>query len=265
MKDFSPIYTLPNKPAVYALYSGGRGPQYVAYVGIAGKLKQRIVQHLIRRDSSVATGASAVALIPDHVTGLSYWEHSSFEKTAALKAAEMVAFEVLNPALRSRAGDDKAGRELLQDDVFRTQLHELFEGEPTGSVKFPSLADVVERLSKIEKTVQILETQIRGVDMKKVVQYPFATRGPDAKRKFFNYRYHNETDTVIINAEHGKQHRFTTPEISNVLRIIKKEFGDQYFPLANNVQWLHEGTEKRGLGSIIYELSPGDTYCLVPR
>ena len=66
MRVFSQVYDLPNTPAVYAFYSEGRGPQYAAYVGIAGKLKQRIVQHLIRRDSSLATGALAVSLIHLH-------------------------------------------------------------------------------------------------------------------------------------------------------------------------------------------------------
>ena len=47
MRDFSQIYTLPNIPAVYAFYSGGRGPQHVTYVGTAGKLKLRIIQHLM--------------------------------------------------------------------------------------------------------------------------------------------------------------------------------------------------------------------------
>ena len=102
MRDFTQIYTLPNAPAVYAFYSGGRGPQHVTYVGTAGKLKQRIIQHLIRRDSSVTTGTSAASLNPDHVTNLSWWEHSDFEVSAKLKAAELVAFEVLNPVLRSR-------------------------------------------------------------------------------------------------------------------------------------------------------------------
>ena len=39
MRDFSALYKLPNKPAVYALYSGGKGPQYVAYDGNNDKLK----------------------------------------------------------------------------------------------------------------------------------------------------------------------------------------------------------------------------------
>ena len=84
MRDFSPVYRLPNVPAVYAFYSEGRRVSYVAYVGIAGRLKQRILQHLIRQDSSVATGTSAVNLNPDFVSRINWWEHPNFDKTVHL-------------------------------------------------------------------------------------------------------------------------------------------------------------------------------------
>ena len=44
----------------------------MAYVVIAGRLKQRIVQDVIRRDSSVTNGTSAVNLNPDKVTSLGW-------------------------------------------------------------------------------------------------------------------------------------------------------------------------------------------------
>ena len=70
---------LPKVPAVYALYGGrGRG-SYVAYVGQAVKLRVRIEQHLVRRDSSVVTGVAAVSLNPDHVTEVRWWVHPEFE------------------------------------------------------------------------------------------------------------------------------------------------------------------------------------------
>ena len=161
MKDFSQIYGLPNAPAVYAFYSGGRGPQYVAYVGIAGKLKQRIVQHLIRRDSSVATGTSAVSLNPDQLTRMEWWSHPSFDKTVNLKAAEMVAFDILQPALRSRGRDDSAGREVLADQSFRDSMEALFKGQPSGTVDFLSLSDALERINQLEKRIEELEVLIK--------------------------------------------------------------------------------------------------------
>jgi hypothetical protein len=102
MREFKPVYDLPNLPGVYAFFSGGGGPKCLAYVGIAGKLKQRIIQHLIRQDSSVAINTSAVGLNPGYVTSMCWWEHPKFEKTVNLKAAEIVTFELLNSALRIR-------------------------------------------------------------------------------------------------------------------------------------------------------------------
>jgi hypothetical protein len=81
------------------MFSGrGRGA-YCAYVGIAGNLKQRIAQHLIRRDSSVTTGASAVSLNPDFINEVKWWEHPEFHQRHVLEAAELVAFEILDPVL----------------------------------------------------------------------------------------------------------------------------------------------------------------------
>ena len=161
MRDFSLIYNLPNAPAVYAFYSGGRGPQYVAYVGIAGKLKQRIVQHLIRRDSSVATGTSAVSLNPDQLTRIEWWEHPKFERTVNRKAAEMVAFDILQPALRSRGRDDSAGREVMAQASFRESMEVLFKGQPSGAVDFLTLADALQRIDQLERQIKALEESLK--------------------------------------------------------------------------------------------------------
>lgn len=160
MRDFSEIYNLPNVPAVYAFYSGGRGPQHVAYVGTAGKVKQRIIQHLIRWDSSVTTGASAASLNPDYVTNLSWWEHPNFEMTDKLKAAELIAFEVLNPVLRSRGIVNRSALKWISDEAFYKEIKYLFEASPTGTIKFPSLSDVIERINELEERILQIETTI---------------------------------------------------------------------------------------------------------
>jgi hypothetical protein len=163
MRDFSALYSLPNIPAVYAFFSGGKGPQYVAYVGIASKLKQRITQHLIRRDSSVAVGTSAVNLEPDYITRMSWWEHPSFNITVNLKAAELIAFEILNPALRSRAGVDTAGQNLLSNKKFRESMEQIFQGTPVGTINFPSLSDIMKRIAELEVRVSELEKHSDGL------------------------------------------------------------------------------------------------------
>ena len=59
VKTIHSISDLPNTPAVYAMYGGQGRSLHVAYVGIGGKLRGRVEQHLVRRGSSVATGTSA--------------------------------------------------------------------------------------------------------------------------------------------------------------------------------------------------------------
>src|SRR3954464_15241917 len=94
------IDALPPVPGIYALY-GGKGRQYVAYVGLADNLRSRIKQHLVNRDSSVTTGTGAVGLNADYIRAVGWWVDESFSDRTALQAAELVAFDVLEPALRS--------------------------------------------------------------------------------------------------------------------------------------------------------------------
>ena len=45
------ISSLPNLPSIYAIYA--KSSKVPVYVGQTTKLKNRIIQHLIRRDSSI--------------------------------------------------------------------------------------------------------------------------------------------------------------------------------------------------------------------
>jgi hypothetical protein len=153
------ISDLPQAPGVYAMYGGkGRG-RYVAYVGIAQKLRDRIVQHLVRRDSSVATGTSAVQLNPDYVTAVEWWGHPDFDQRHVLEAAEMVAFDVLDPALRSRGAPQEKARDLYADEAFREKMHALFSGEPAGQLVIRTLEDAFERMAELEERIKDLERE----------------------------------------------------------------------------------------------------------
>jgi hypothetical protein len=94
------IAALPRVPALYVMLGGS--PRFAAYVGIGGDLRERVSQHLVKRDSSVVTGTTAVGLNPDHVREVDWWEHEGFSDRERLEAAELVAFDVFDPALRSR-------------------------------------------------------------------------------------------------------------------------------------------------------------------
>ena len=128
------------------------------YVDDAGNLKQRIAQHLIRRDSSVTTGTSAVSLNPDYINEVRWWEHPDFQQRHVLEAAELVAFEILNPVLRSRGAIQDQARQLYGSSEFQTTMRSLFEQEASGCLRILSLQDALEKISELERRLASLES-----------------------------------------------------------------------------------------------------------
>ncbi|HZS08215.1 MAG TPA: hypothetical protein VFD58_25495 [Blastocatellia bacterium] len=161
MDSVSSISELPNVPAVYALYGGRKRNLHVAYAGIAESLRRRITQHLITRDSSVATGTSAVHLNPDYVTEIRWWAHSDFKELSFREAAEVIAFEVLDPALRSRGAITGRARQLCSGAKFYGKMRSLFSGEPSGHIILPTLQNALERIADLEKRVAELEKRYK--------------------------------------------------------------------------------------------------------
>jgi len=156
------VADLPNRPALYALYGGTGRHVYVAYVGITDKLKRRVAQHLLTRDSSAATGTSAVGINPDYVTEICWWEHNRFSKPAAREDAELVAFELLDPALRSRKPIGKAARELLKSSRFKKEMERLIKQKPTGHLRIASLEHVWRTLSAFEDRLAKIEERLKS-------------------------------------------------------------------------------------------------------
>jgi hypothetical protein len=166
MKISSPVLLgiadLPNRPALYALYGGTERHVYVAYVGITDNLKRRAAQHLLTRDSSAATGTSAVGINPDYVTEIRWWEHRRFSEPAPREAAELVAFKLLDPALRSRKRIGKAAQELLKSNGFRMEMETLIKQKPTGHLRIPSLEQVWRTLSAFEDRLAKIEGRLKS-------------------------------------------------------------------------------------------------------
>jgi hypothetical protein len=159
MHKIPKISSLPNTPAIYALY-GGKGQRiFVAYIGIADKLRQRISQHLVRRDSSIVTGTSIVSLNPDYVTALKWWEDPDFSKREYLEAAEEIAFKIFDPVLRSRGNLTGRGDVLLKNNEFNEKMENLFNNDPTGSLEFPDFQDLLERLTDLEMEIKTLKNR----------------------------------------------------------------------------------------------------------
>jgi hypothetical protein len=149
---------VPNRPGIYALYGGNENE--AAYVGQAGKLRERLTQHLIRRDSSVTTGASVASLNPDLVRLVTWWTDERFDGPAVLDAAELVAFKILNPVLRSRGRPKSRGVMLAGESGFEQEFTQLFSGPPSGRLSIDTTAELVERLRSLETRVEALERHL---------------------------------------------------------------------------------------------------------
>ncbi len=76
------------------------------------------------------------------------------------------------------------------------------------------------------------------------------------KTRTFQWRFAN--DLLTIENELGRIHEYQLAEIYNILQWLQCEFHNDWFPLANNVEKLGNGTEKKGLGVAIYRQKPGD-------
>ncbi len=153
MLRVSSVSKLPNIPAVYVLYGG----KDLVYVGVTDKLRNRVEQHLVKRDSSVAMQTSAACLNPDYVTEVRWWEHTLFTSRDQLEAAELVAYGVFEPALRSRGAPSKRAVELSGEEEFRAEMKRLFSCEASGQLTILTLQDALSRIEKLEERVKALE------------------------------------------------------------------------------------------------------------
>jgi hypothetical protein len=150
---------LPRAPAVYAMYAGEPPRTWVAYVGMASDLHGRLFQHFVRRDSSVVA-AAAVRLDLDYVRHVDWWEHEQFSDGAVRHAAELVAFDVFEPVLRSRGNPTAAALELYDAAGFRTEFEAIFNAAPTGRFLHARLPDLARQVYSLELRVKAVEEQL---------------------------------------------------------------------------------------------------------
>ena len=123
MKISSKLLTVvPQAPGIYSLYER----KDIIYVGIGDDMRKRLRQHFIRRDSSIVTSVGAARLHLEFITRVAWWTCEEFEDRNYLEAAELVAFEYLNPVLRSR-GKPRAKAKSLIDDPFKKKIISLFD------------------------------------------------------------------------------------------------------------------------------------------
>lgn len=126
------MFSLSEVPKKSGLYILRDRNNEVAYVGISKNVRSRIDQHLYRRDSSISTGVSTTMLNPDLVTKVEWWIREIFSYKASREAAELIAFEIFEPSLRSRGKPSTAAQKKLNDPGFKAQIEEILENPPDG-------------------------------------------------------------------------------------------------------------------------------------
>ena len=160
MRSFDEIKHLPQFPGIY----GFKGPNDIqgaySYIGLSNKLRERVSQHLLKRDSSVSTGASAISLNPDKISECHWWIHESFGEREYLEAAELIAFERFNPTLVSRGSPSTKALDISNNEDFIKQMEKLFSNVPSGYIKFYDLSWAVNKIKELENEILELKKVI---------------------------------------------------------------------------------------------------------
>ena len=160
-RSFDEIKNLPQLQGIYGLKSPTDKEGSYSYVGSSGKIKDRVQQHLLKRNSSVTTGASATSLNPDKIAECDWWCHKTFVEKEYLDAAELIAFKELKPTLVSRGSPTDEAKELSKDQEFRSQMEELFSGAPSGCIVFYDLSWAVSKIKELENEIKLLKDKIK--------------------------------------------------------------------------------------------------------
>jgi hypothetical protein len=164
------VSDLPQDPAVYALCSGPGGANII-YVGRTEKLKTRIAQHLIARDSSINTFTAAARLNADRISEVRWWTSAEFVQNGKasvlhLQAAELVAFEILDPILRSNAKSERQARTLAAKPAFKQEMTTLFKSKPTGRLPRYDADFVLAEIWKIQDRLTAIETELVEMNLR---------------------------------------------------------------------------------------------------
>jgi hypothetical protein len=93
----------------------------------------------------------------DYVREVDWWEHADFADRDMLHAAELIAFDVLNPALRSLGAERETAKTLAADRGRRALMEPLFRAAPAGRLTLPSLAALAVRVGELEQKLRRLE------------------------------------------------------------------------------------------------------------
>jgi len=94
---------------------------------------------------------------------------------------------------------------------------------------------------------------VETAEMEDDSSFPLSTRGRGRK---FRYEYSNEC--IVMTNENNRIEWFEKQKAEEILTSLHRQFGNNWFPLANNVEKLGNGTEIPGLGRTILDAYPGN-------
>ena len=160
MRSFDEIKHLPQFPGIYGFKGPNDTQDNYSYIGLSNKLRERVSQHLLKRDSSVATGASAISLNPDKIAECHWWILETFGNRETLEAAELIAFERFNPTLVSRGSPSTKALDISNNEDFIKQMEKLFSNVPSGYIKFYDLSWAVNKIKELENEILELKKVI---------------------------------------------------------------------------------------------------------
>ena len=160
MRSFDEIKHLPQFPGIYGFKRLNNIQDNYSYIGLSNKLRERVSQHLLKRESSVATVATAISLNPDKIAECHWWIHESFGAREYLEAAELIAFERFNPTLVSRGSPSTKALDISNNEDFKKQMEKLFSNVPSGYIKFYDLSWAVNKIKQLENEILELKKVI---------------------------------------------------------------------------------------------------------
>jgi len=99
-----------------------------------------------------------------------------------------------------------------------------------------------------------------NLDQIDILRFHEKTHGGTKKGLEFDWGYDEYSDEIVIINEKRKRHSYSIGEIGNILKTLESQFGTSFFPLANAVDKLSNGTERSGLGMAILREKPRDVY-----
>ena len=159
-RSFDETKHLPQFPGIYGFKGPNDTQGAYSYIGLSNKLRERVSQHLLKRDSNVSTDTSAVSLNPDKISECHWWIHETFGEREYLEAAELIAFEIFNPILVSRGTPSSSVLEISKDQDFRKQMKELFSNVPSGYIIFYDLSWAVSKIKELENEILELKKKL---------------------------------------------------------------------------------------------------------